>query len=155
MLTSAAEVGFACDGEDKGWVRVSPPLLRLMSGPIQHFHASILDALRYIVLPFYPRGMVFWEVGLKILKILCNYSPLTTCGERDKMLLRAILCGCAWNGFLHGKTKKEDVLVCRSCGKSDGDGHLFWERTFLPKLHVWELPEFASLLALDRCYLSR
>ena len=51
--------------------------------------------------------------------------------DRDKMLLRAILCGRIWNGFLLGKAKKEDV-PCRFCGKRDGDGHLFWECTFPP-----------------------
>ena len=35
-----------------------------------------------------------------------------------------------WNGFLLGKAKKEGFL-CRFCGKRDGDGHLFWECTFL------------------------
>ena len=45
--TSAAEVGFAWDGEEKGWVRISLPHMRMMSGPIQHFYASILDAWRY------------------------------------------------------------------------------------------------------------
>ena len=49
--------------------------------------------------------------------------------DRDKMLLRAILCGSVWNGFLLGKAKKEDV-PCRFCGKKDGDGHLFWECSF-------------------------
>ena len=51
--------------------------------------------------------------------------------ERDKMLLRAILCGSVWNGFLLGKAKKENV-PCRYCGKRYGDGHLFWECTFSP-----------------------
>ena len=51
--------------------------------------------------------------------------------ERDKMLLRAILCGRVWNGFLLGKAKKEDVPY-RLCGKKDGDGHLFWECYFPP-----------------------
>ena len=69
--------------------------------------------------------------------------------ERDKMLLRAILCGSVWNGFLLGKAKKEDV-PCRFCGKRDGDGHLFWDRTFLPIQHVRDLPEFAYLVSSDR-----
>ena len=71
--------------------------------------------------------------------------------ERDKMLLRAILCGRIWNGFLLGKAKKEDV-PCRFCGKRDGDGHLFWECTFSPPslLHVRELPEFSTLMSFDR-----
>ena len=85
---------------------------------------------------------------------LLNSSHLR---ERDKMLLRAILCGGVWNGFLLGKAKKENV-PCRFCGKRDGDGHLFWECSFHPLQHVRELPEFASLLSLDcsnwpRCLL--
>ena len=65
------------------------------------------------------------------------------------MLLRAILCAGIWNGFLLGRTKKEDV-PCQFCGKKDGDGHLFWECSFPPLLHVRELPEFAYLMYLDR-----
>ena len=65
------------------------------------------------------------------------------------MLLRAILCGRVWNGFLLGKAKKEDV-PCRFCGKRDGDVHLFRECTFLPLHHVRDLPEFAYHLSLDR-----
>ena len=40
------------------------------------------------------------------------------------------------------KARTEEVLR-RFCGKRDGDGHLFWECTFLPVLHVRDLPEFA------------
>ena len=43
--------------------------------------------------------------------------------ERDKMLLRAMLCVGVWNGVLLGKAKKEDV-PCRFCGRRDGDGQL-------------------------------
>ena len=42
------------------------------------------------------------------------------------MLLRAILCGGVWNGFLLGQAKKEEV-PCRFCGGRYGDVHLFWE----------------------------
>ena len=63
------------------------------------------------------------------------------------MLLRAILCGGAWNGFLLGKAKKEDV-PCRFCGKRDGDGHLFWECTFSPPHSFNMLGIFLSLLLL-------
>ena len=49
--------------------------------------------------------------------------------ERDKMLLRSILSGGVWNGFLLGNSKKEEV-PCQFCGCVDGDGHLFWECPF-------------------------
>ena len=79
--------------------------------------------------------------------------------ERDKMLLRALLCGGVWNGFLLGKAKKEDV-PCRFCGQKDGDGHLFWECTFSllpppPLQHVRDLPEVAYLMSLDRSKCPR
>ena len=83
-----------------------------------------------------------------ISKVLYNYLSLLTC-ERDKMLLRAILSGGVWNGFLLGRAKKEDV-PCRFCGQRDGDGHLLWECTFLPLQQVRDLPEFATLLRRDR-----
>ena len=49
VLFSAAELGFAWDGDDKGWVRVSLPPLRMMTGPVQHFRSAILDAWRFQV----------------------------------------------------------------------------------------------------------
>ena len=49
LLISAAELGFAWDGDEKGWVRVSLPLLRMMTGPVQHFLSAILDAWRFQV----------------------------------------------------------------------------------------------------------
>ena len=64
-------------------------------------------------------------------------------------MLRAILCGRVWNGFFLGKAKKKYV-PCRLRGNRDGDGHLFWECTFPSLLHVWEPPEFATFIALDR-----
>ena len=45
---------------------------------------------------------------------------------------------------------RRKTFPCRFCGRRDGDGHLFWECTFLPLQHVRDLPEFAYLLSLDR-----
>ena len=49
LLISAAELGFAWDGNEYGWVRVSLPPLRIVSGPIQHFRSAILEAWRFHV----------------------------------------------------------------------------------------------------------
>ena len=49
------------------------------------------------------------------------------------MLLRAILSGGVWNGFLLSKVKKEDV-PCRFCGAPDNHGHLFGIAPSLPSL---------------------
>ena len=69
--------------------------------------------------------------------------------ERDKMLLRAILSGGVWNGFLLGKAKKEDI-PCRFCGAPDNDGHLFWDCTFPPFMEFGNNPEFLPLMSRDR-----
>ena len=79
LLTSAAELGFAWDGQEKGWVRAALPPLRMMTGPIQHFYSSVLDAWR-------RAEFVDFKGSLHLL----NSSHLR---ERDKMLLRAILSG--------------------------------------------------------------
>ena len=55
--------------------------------------------------------------------------------NRDKALLRAILSGGVWNGFLLGKVRREDV-PCRFCGGPDGDGHLLWECSYLPLVAI-------------------
>ena len=65
------------------------------------------------------------------------------------MLLRAILSGGVWNGFLLSKVKKEDV-PCRFCGLPDNDGHFFWDCTFLPFVELRNSPEFLPLMSRDR-----
>ena len=102
-----------------------------MTGPVQHFRSAILGAWRFRVLSRLSERKGF--LGGELADFHGSLQLLTSSHlrERDKMLLRAILCGCVWNGFLLGKAKKEDV-ACRLCGKRDGDGHLFWECTFHP-----------------------
>ena len=84
LLISAAELGFAWDGDEKGWVRVSLPPLRMMTGPVQH--SALLfwmpGASRYLL--GFLRDKVFWEVSLLIFKVLYNYSPRPTCGNEIK-----------------------------------------------------------------------
>ena len=149
LLISAAEIGFAWDGDEKGWVRVSLPPLRMMTGPIQHFRTVILEAWHFHVLSKLSERKGFWGAEFADLTGSLQLLNSTHLRDRDKMLLGAILCGGVWNGFLLGKARKEDV-PCRFCGKRDGDGHLFWECSFLPLQHVRELPEFAFLMSLDR-----
>ena len=149
LLISAAELGFAWDGEEKGWVRVSLPPLRMMTGPVQHFRSAILDAWRFRVLSGLSERKVSLGGDFADFQGSLQLLISSHLRERGKMLLRAILCGGVWNGFLLGQAKKDDV-PCELCGRKDGDGHWFWECTFPPSLHVRELPEFAYLLSLNR-----
>ena len=157
LLICAAELGFAWDGNEHGWVRVSLPPLRMMAGPVQHFRSATLDAWRFLVFSRLSERKGFRGVEFADLKGSLQLLNSTHLRDRDKMLLRAIQCGGVWNGFLLGKAKKEDV-PCRFCVKRDGDGHLFWECSFPPLQHVRDLPEFSFLMSLDhsnwpRCLL--
>ena len=112
LLISAAELGFAWDGNEHGWVRVSLPPLRMMTGPIQHFRSAILEAWHFHVFARLSERKGFWCVEFADLKGSLQLLTSSHLRERDKMLLRAILCGGVWNGFLLGKARKEDV-PCR------------------------------------------
>ena len=149
LLISAAEIGFAWDSGEQGWIRVSLPPLRMMAGPIQHFRSAILDAWHFDVFSKLSERKGFWGAEFADRKGSLQLLNATHLRGRDKMLLRAIMCGGVWNGFLLGKAKKEDV-PCRFCVKRDGDGHLFWECSFPPLQHVRDLPEFSFLMSLDR-----
>ena len=72
--------------------------------------------------------------------------------ERDKALLRSILVGGVWNGFLLHKVKGQRV-PCRFCGSDDGDGHLFFGGNAL--LHL--LLRFVNTLSfmISRRWISR
>ena len=149
LLVSAAELGFAWDGAEKGWVEVSLPPLRMMAGPVQHFYSSMLDACRFSVFAKLSERKGFWGGEYADFEGSLQLLTSSHLQERDKMLLRAILCGGVWNGFLLGKAKKEDVPCC-FCGTKGGDGHLFWECTCHPLQHVRDLPEFATHMSLNR-----
>ena len=44
LHTSAAEIGFAWDGGEQGWIRAALPSLRMLSGPVQHSESAVLEA---------------------------------------------------------------------------------------------------------------
>ena len=69
--------------------------------------------------------------------------------ERDKMLLRSILCGEVWDGFLMGKAESDDVR-CQFCGEQDGDGHLLLGLYLSPVVNVRGLPQLLPLMVRDR-----
>ena len=83
---SAAELGFAWDVAENGWVRVSLPPLRMMTGPVQHFYSSILDAWRFHVFARLSERKGF--LGCEYADFQGYLQLLTSSHlrERDKML---------------------------------------------------------------------
>ena len=61
--------------------------------------------------------------------------------KRDEALLRSVLVGPVWNGFLLSKV---------NCGGDDGGGHLFWDCSFPPLVEIREHPVFHDLMELDK-----
>ena len=43
-------------------------------------------------------------------------------------------------------------MPCRFCGGADGDGHLFWDCTFLPLVEIREHPEFHGPTEMDKSH---
>ena len=124
LSPSAAEIGFRWNPDALAWIGPGLPLLSNLASPLQHFKAAILDALHNKVAAGLCgrkgfRGGPLLDVhgSLRLL----NSSHVE---ERDKALLRSIMVGGVWNGFLLGRVRNQ-VLPCRFCGAPDGDGHLF------------------------------
>ena len=97
------------DPEELVWDRPSLPLLSNLSGPIQHFRTAILGAWRDKVSADLCGRKGFR--GGPLLDIhgslqLFNSSHVR---ERDKALLRSIMVGGVWNGFLLAKIQGQDV----------------------------------------------
>ena len=118
------------------------PLLSNLSGPSQHFRAAILGAWRDAVSAKLCTSERVFVGALQLL----NSDHVR---ERDTALLRSILVGCVWNGFLLVKVRSQEV-PCRFCGSCDSDGHLFWDCTFPPLVEIREHPEFHDLMELDK-----
>ena len=154
LSASAAEIGFRWDPLALAWSRPGLPLLRNLAGPVQHFKAAILDAWRNKVSVdlcsrkgFRGGPLLDFHGSLQLL----NSSHARV---RDKALLRSIMVGSVWNGFLLRKVRGQDV-PCQFCGAPGGDGHLLWECTFPPLVEIRENPEFHDLMGLDKGHWPR
>ena len=150
LLESAAEIGFSWCSHVPGWDRpCSVWLLALFS-----ISGCILDAWRHKVSMGLCsrkgfRGGPFLDVSGTLQLLNSDHVR-----ERDKALLRGVLVGGVWNGFLLGKVKNCHV-PCRFCGGDDSDGHSFWDCTFPPLVEIRENPEFHELMEMDKSFWPR
>ena len=118
-----------------------PPLSN-SAGPVQHFKAAIIDAWRRKVAVDLCSREGFRGgplLGVHGSLQLLNSSHVR---ERDKALLRAIVVGGVWNGFLLSRVRGQAV-PCRFCGAPDGDGHFGrWNVPFLLLLRFVKVLSF-------------
>ena len=142
VVESAGVVGFSWDAVSSAWSRPGLPGLSLFAGPYQHFKAAIWDAWRSKVSFDMCQRQGFR--GCPLLDIAGSLQLLHAphVRERDKALLRGIMAGGVWNGFLLGHARGE-IVPCRFCGEVDGDSHL-------PLVQIRENPEFHDLIQMDK-----
>ena len=105
LTQSAEEIGFFWDSEQAGWIRPGLPPLRMMTGPIQHFRSAIWQAWQGKVAADLSRRKGFR--GGFCVDIYGSHQLLVSShlGERDKMLLRAILSGGFGMAFCSAKSR--------------------------------------------------
>ena len=101
----------------------------MVDGPFQHFKSAVFDACRDLNSASLCKRKGFRGGPLLDFRGSMQLLFSSHVRDRDKALLREILSGGVWNGFLLGKVQWENV-PCRFCGGPDGDGHLFWECSY-------------------------
>ena len=149
LVGGASEIGFRWDSCMLGWERPGLPVSSNLAALVQHFRAAILDAWRSKV-----AADLCAREGIKggpLLDITGTLQFLNSVHvrERDKALLRSVVVGGVWNGFLLGRVRGQPV-PCRLCGSPDGDGHLFGECTFPPLAEIHENLEFRDLMRMEK-----
>ena len=70
--------------------------------------------------------------------------------ERDKSLLRCILVGGVWNGFLLWKGQGSACTLVGSLEVLTVMVTFFWECPFPPLVEIREHPEFLDLVEMDK-----
>ena len=130
LVDSAASFGFRWCTDGFCWSRPGLPRIPMVEGPYQHFKASILNAWRDL-----NSADLCRRKGFRCGPLLDFQGSMQLLGsshvrDRDKALLRGILSGGVWNGFLLGKVQGDNV-PCRFCGGS-GRGWSLVLGMFLP-----------------------
>ena len=141
-LTAAAEIGIVWEEESRvGFVLPAPSQ--------DAFGACPTSSESHFLRPGNSKLVLSWRTGrgtrMRSFWMSEDLFKLLTSSllrARDKILLRSMPCGRVWNRSLLWKDRDEEVK-CRMCGGRDGDGHLFWNWTFLPILHDREPPELS------------
>ena len=139
------KIGFSWDPVECVWSRPALPPLDQVASPFQFFKAVILDAWNTKVCGDLGRRAGFRRGTRLDLKGSLQLLSASHLRERDKGLLRDILSGGVWNGFLLGHARGE-IVPREIVGEADGDGHLFWDCSHPPFVHIRENPELHGLM---------
>ena len=121
---------------------------------MQHFEAALLDAWRNKVAAdlcgrerFRSGPLLEVHGSLQLL----NSSHVR---QRVKALLRSVMVGCVWNGFLLGRVRGQPV-PCRFVVHLMVMVTFFGECTFPPLVEIRESPEFHDLMRENKAHWPR
>ena len=133
-----------------GCERLGLPVLSNLAGPTQHLRTAEQEAWRCKVAADLCvrkgfRGGPWLDIDGTLQLLNSDHVR-----ERGKALLRGVLAGGVWNGFLLGKVNGQHV-PCLFCG---GDVHLFWNCTFT-LVEIREHPEFHDLVEMEESFWPR
>ena len=111
LLHSAGQLGFAWDSQEEVWLRPGLLPLRMLAGPYQHFKDAIFSSWRGRVAGILTsrkgfRGGPFLDYNGTRQLLFSSHLR-----ERDKMLLRSILCGGLGTGSYLEKPKRRMFLA--------------------------------------------
>ena len=135
---------------DSLWCRPGLPGLGLLAGPYQHFKAAIWDAWRSKVSFDMCQRQGFR--GGPLLDIAGSLQLLHAphVRERDKALLRGIMAGGVWNGFLlsvmPGEKSFRAVIAARRMEMGISFGNVLTPLWF----KYVKNPEFHDLIQMDK-----
>ena len=107
LVESASSLGFQWCFGGFCWNRPGLPQLPMVEGPCQHLQDSILGALRGLNAADLCNHKGFRGGPLLDFRGSMQLLHSSHVRDRDKALLRAILSGGVWNGFLLGKVSAD------------------------------------------------
>ena len=102
LVESASVLGFIWDPLNSGWIRPGLPMLHHLAGPHQHVKTDVWDAWRAKVSFDLCRRQGFRVSPMLDIAGSLQLLHAPHVRERDKALLRSIMVGGVWNGFLLG-----------------------------------------------------
>ena len=100
LVSSAGTLGYPWNPLNSGWIRPGLLLLHQLAGPYQHFKSAIWEAWQAKVSFDLCRRQGFREGPMLDTAL---HAPHVR--DRDKALLRSIMVGGVWNGFLLGHAR--------------------------------------------------
>ena len=158
LVESASSLGFRWCSDGFCWDRPGLPQLPMIEGPYQHFQDSILGALTDLNAADLCKRKGFRSGPHLDFRGSMQLLDSSHVRDRDKALLRAILSGGVWNGFLLSNIRRQTRSLLLFFVGFGWGWSLVLGLFLRPLVVVRDSPEFHDIVSLDkagwpRCFL--